>query len=364
MNTNGRHGRAVAIAIALAFVSVACGQTAPVPAPQPLSSNKQAWTEHYRRATVCFDRILTTGDKKQFDVLGTGVLISPDGHHVFLVTAKHIWDEPSQSWHPSELRLRFSIKEQKPSTEELGSAIRLADKQGKNLWMAPPDGSDIAAISLTSNFQALVIDAIGFQGFAQSDDVFDGGAGFVFGYPGDTRPLIGPNGLVRAVTRSGIIAWTDPNGALDNPLLLDSNILPGNSGGPAFKVPTGLDKYGTFNVGNRVAMDGTGPAAPKATLEPHPAGAAFISYASADVAAAESIVTTLENNGVRCWIAPRDVKAGALYSDVIVRAISDAKALVLVLSENSVAEEVASNLPGWTPQRLIAWRNNERVMSL
>ena len=38
-----------------------------------------------------------------------------------------------------------------------------------------------------------------------------------------------------------------------------------------------------------------------------------------------------------CWIAPRDVKAGALYAEAIVRAISDAKALVLVLSENSVA---------------------------
>jgi len=90
------------------------------------------------------------------------------------------------------------------------------------------------------------------------------------------------------------------------------------------------------------AMDGAGPAAPKATLEPNPAG----------VAAAEFIVTTLENNGVRCWIAPREVKAGALYADAIVRAIGDAKALVLVLSENSVAEEVAANLSGWNPPRL------------
>ena len=63
----------------------------------------------------------------------------------------------------------------------------------------------------------------------------------------------------------------------------------------------------------------------------------FISYASQDVAVADAIVATLEGHGVACWIAPRDVQAGALYADAIVRAISGAKALVLVLSENSVA---------------------------
>jgi TolB-like protein/Flp pilus assembly protein TadD len=63
----------------------------------------------------------------------------------------------------------------------------------------------------------------------------------------------------------------------------------------------------------------------------------FISYASQDVAVADAIVATLEGHGVACWIAPRDVKAGALYADAIVRAISGATALVLVLSENSVA---------------------------
>ncbi len=37
------------------------------------------------------------------------------------------------------------------------------------------------------------------------------------------------------------------------------------------------------------------------------------------------------------WIAPRDVKPGALYADAIMRAITNAKALVLVLSESSNA---------------------------
>ena len=63
---------------------------------------------------------------------------------------------------------------------------------------------------------------------------------------------------------------------------------------------------------------------------------AFISYASHDTAVAAALVEALERAGVTCWIAPRDVRAGALYADAIVRAISSARAFVLVLSESSI----------------------------
>src|SRR5450631_807690 len=62
----------------------------------------------------------------------------------------------------------------------------------------------------------------------------------------------------------------------------------------------------------------------------------FVSYASPDATVADALVESLERHGIACWIAPRDVKAGALYADAIVRAISGAKALVLVLSENAI----------------------------
>ena len=62
----------------------------------------------------------------------------------------------------------------------------------------------------------------------------------------------------------------------------------------------------------------------------------FISYASADTAVASALVEDLERHGIACWIAPRDVDAGALYADAIVRAITAAKAFVLLLSENSI----------------------------
>jgi TolB-like protein len=63
----------------------------------------------------------------------------------------------------------------------------------------------------------------------------------------------------------------------------------------------------------------------------------FISYASQDAAVANSIVESLESQGLKCWIAPRDVKPGAEYADAIVRAITDSKALILVMSGNAVA---------------------------
>jgi TolB-like protein/Flp pilus assembly protein TadD len=62
----------------------------------------------------------------------------------------------------------------------------------------------------------------------------------------------------------------------------------------------------------------------------------FVSYASQDVSVANSVVEALEGHGIKCWIAPRDVKPGAQYADAIVRAINEAKTLVLVLSQSAV----------------------------
>jgi TolB-like protein/thioredoxin-like negative regulator of GroEL len=63
--------------------------------------------------------------------------------------------------------------------------------------------------------------------------------------------------------------------------------------------------------------------------------AAFVSYAAADKATADTLTAWLEQRGIRCWIAPRDVPAGAIYADAIVRAINEAPALVLLLSRSA-----------------------------
>ena len=81
----------------------------------------------------------------------------------------------------------------------------------------------------------------------------------------------------------------------------------------------------------------SGPGAQDASRAHSRTSDVFISYASQDAAVAAALVEALERRGIACWIAPRDVKAGALYADSIVRAISGAKAFVLVLSESAIA---------------------------
>ncbi|MGQ0532514.1 MAG: TIR domain-containing protein [Caulobacteraceae bacterium] len=59
----------------------------------------------------------------------------------------------------------------------------------------------------------------------------------------------------------------------------------------------------------------------------------FISHSTKDGAReALQLVTALERAGHRCWIAPRDVKAGVTYPGQVVAAIERSKGLVLLLT--------------------------------
>ena len=97
-------------------------------------------------------------------------------------------------------------------------------------------------------------------------------------------------------------------------------------------------------AGGRVATPAdraaaAGPSEPRPALSAgaNPEVDVFVSYASHDAALADSLVAALEQHGIRCWIAPRDVVPGSLYADGIVRAIQGAKVFTLVLSEHSLA---------------------------
>jgi TolB-like protein len=61
----------------------------------------------------------------------------------------------------------------------------------------------------------------------------------------------------------------------------------------------------------------------------------FISYASHDTAVANAVAAALEGQGLKCWIAPRDVTPGAHYASAIVHAIDSTKAIVLILSQDA-----------------------------
>jgi len=71
----------------------------------------------------------------------------------------------------------------------------------------------------------------------------------------------------------------------------------------------------------------------------------FISYCSEDKRIADGVVHWLEDNGIRCWIAPRDLHGGSNYSAAIISAIGGCNVLVLVLTDGAnrsapVASEV------------------------
>src|SRR3954469_8136118 len=59
----------------------------------------------------------------------------------------------------------------------------------------------------------------------------------------------------------------------------------------------------------------------------------FISYATADRKEALAVCKAIERRGTRCWISSRDVAPGENYQEAIVRAIREARAMVLVFSD-------------------------------
>src|SRR5208282_2485330 len=72
-----------------------------------------------------------------------------------------------------------------------------------------------------------------------------------------------------------------------------------------------------------------------AEFAPSMAHDVFISYSSKDKPIADAICATLEQNAVRCWIAPRDIQPGADWGESIVHAIAGSRIFVLVLSHSA-----------------------------
>lgn len=61
----------------------------------------------------------------------------------------------------------------------------------------------------------------------------------------------------------------------------------------------------------------------------------FVSHSHDDASAADLIVKALEERGVVCWLAPRDVPAGGSYAESILNAIESASCFVLIYSQSS-----------------------------
>jgi hypothetical protein len=68
---------------------------------------------------------------------------------------------------------------------------------------------------------------------------------------------------------------------------------------------------------------------------PHPRYDVFISYSSRDKNPADIVCAILERQGLRCWIAPRDILPGAEWGESIIQGIEGSATFVLILSSSS-----------------------------
>lgn len=72
----------------------------------------------------------------------------------------------------------------------------------------------------------------------------------------------------------------------------------------------------------------------------------FLSYSSLNKNVADAVVSEFENNGIRCWYAPRDIMPGQEWVTAIHEAINTCRLFVLIYTDSSneskqVANEVA-----------------------
>jgi len=235
-----------------------------------------SWIDPWRDATISIGKLdsmdVSQKDGKVkkvifFSIVGTGVLMGLPNDSLgipVLVTAKHIFYDPILNWEPESLLLRFSWFDDRPVDKYYGIKI-LLKKDNKRMWFAHPDTTiDLACIPLRISKKEIQNDSaqpIPFGNFATREDFFEGASIAVLGYPG----AVGPYYWSKSLIRQGIIAWLTPQKPEQNSFLVDCNLFPGNSGGPVFKIPAGMDRMGNFVLGN-VAFLGIVSKGPKQLL--------------------------------------------------------------------------------------------------
>jgi len=62
---------------------------------------------------------------------------------------------------------------------------------------------------------------------------------------------------------------------------------------------------------------------------------AFISYSNKDKSIADASCAALEATGIRCWIAPRDIRPGADWAGSIIAAIDHCRVMILIFSSSA-----------------------------
>ncbi|HEY3265411.1 MAG TPA: serine protease [Armatimonadota bacterium] len=183
--------------------------------------------------------------------VGTGVIFWAPGlapNDFLLVSAKHVFDAISTN----VIALRFSWYYADPAGVHKETTAFL--KSGVNDYVTSLDGADLACLAITlrpEDIGAAAVPAIRLSELAAPSDIYMGASVLALGYPD-----VAGSGWDTAIMRQGIIASLAPRDQTTSPFLVDANIYPGNSGGPVFKAPIGMDRTGKPSAKLRAAFLG------------------------------------------------------------------------------------------------------------
>ncbi len=238
--------RTVVFALSVALgIFPALADEIPVPNGVPEAPSPDA-LEHWRRSTIALGEIV---DNK-FITIGSGLLVSIDGRHGCVLTAKHVFFEPDKGWTPTTIRMRIA-KESVSNEEDEGVKIQLNDSD-KTYWNSPSDGADLAIIDAPDLSQYWDLNVVALTAFGDDQDIYQGASILTLGYP----MIAGPDYLISPIGRGGMIAWVDPIDGTNKLFLIDSNIVHGNSGGPVFHIRSGITRAGGIRIGTGMAFIG------------------------------------------------------------------------------------------------------------
>jgi hypothetical protein len=201
-----------------------------VPATQTVSPDApKGWLDLWREATVSIGRVDEAevvidgvkSKKKIFIPVGTGIVFKEDDNKtLWLVTAKHVFDDAENAWHPKSIQIRFSWFDAKSVDDYLGVTVGL-QQDGKRLWTAHSIPEvDIACVRLivsASEVGRQNMISVSASDLAGPKDYYAGTSVIVLGYPG----AVGQNFWNRALARQGMIAWVAPSDPDKNPFLVD-----------------------------------------------------------------------------------------------------------------------------------------------
>jgi len=218
------------------------------------NDKKLSIIEMRMEATVCIGVVVNVQpknskiSKKSFRPIGTGVIIGiPEDpkKRLCLVTAKHVFEDPSKKWYPHIVNLRFAWHQHLALEEYNGIPVRIRDEQNK-FWYEHPK-ADLASIPLIISSDLVgkkTVKAVLTSQFLEPNDLSVGQPVIVLGFPGAVRVSLGSSFMTLPLARRGIISWLPSSEQMPRAILFDTMAFPGNSGGPVFNMPRTWDKYG------------------------------------------------------------------------------------------------------------------------